>query len=199
VSFAQFLQYVFSGITSGSVYALTALGFTLVYNATDIINFAQGQLVMLGGMMAVGLHSLGLPLAVCFIGAVATVVIVSIAFEQSAIRPLMGKGVIAQIIATVGVSFVLEAAAMLIWGRDAKTLPPFTGDTPIKVAGATIVPQTLWVVGVTVVTVLIVYFVPKFGDLFAQLRERNELPPVTDWLLWLSDTLRTRSRPCSSA
>ena len=158
MSFAQFLQYVFSGITSGSVYALTALGFTLVYNATDIINFAQGQLVMLGGMMAVALHSLGLPLAVCFVGAVATVVIVSIAFEQSAIRPLMGKGVIAQIIATVGVSFVLEAAAMLIWGRDAKTLPPFTGDTPIRVAGATIVPQTLWVVGVTVVIVIALQF-----------------------------------------
>jgi len=158
VSFAQFLQYVFSGITSGSVYALTALGFTLVYNATEVINFAQGQLVMLGGMTAVGLYGMGLPLPVCFIGAVATVVVVSVAFEQVAIKPLMGKGVIAQIIATVGASFVLETGAMLIWGRDAKTLPPFTGDTPVKVGGATIVPQTLWVVGVTVVIVIALQF-----------------------------------------
>ena len=160
MSSAQFLQYVFSGITSGSIYALTALGFTLVYNATDIINFAQGQLVMLGGMTAAGLRGFGLSLPLCFLGAVATVAVVSVVFEQAAIKPLMGKGVISQIIATVGASFVFEAAAMLIWGRDAKTLSPFTGDTPLRIGGATLVPQTLWVVGATVliVTALQVFY-----------------------------------------
>lgn len=154
MSFDQFLQYVFSGITSGSIYALTALGFTLVYNATDIINFAQGQLVMLGGMMAITFHRLGFPLWACFIGAVVTVIVVSVSFEQVAIRPLMKKGVLAQIIATVGAAFALETAAMIIWGRDSLALPAFSGETPIAVRGATVVPQTLWVVGLTLVMVV---------------------------------------------
>ena len=150
----QFVQYIFSGITSGSIYALTALGFTLIFNATQIINFAQGQLVMLGGMSAVALYGAGLPLWACFVVAVAVVTGVTVGFEQIAIRPLLKKGVLAQIIATVGASFVFATVAMLIWGRDAVALPPFSGDDPISVGGATIIPQTLWVVGLTVVIVI---------------------------------------------
>jgi branched-chain amino acid transport system permease protein len=153
VTFDQFLQYIFSGITSGSIYALTALGFTLVFNATHVINFSQGQLVMLGGMSAVALHGVGLPLWACFVLAVAIVVVVSIGFERVAIRPLLRKGVLAQVIATVGVSFVLETVAMIIWGREAVTLPAFSGEKPFVVGGATIVPQTLWVVGLTLAIV----------------------------------------------
>lgn len=154
MSFDQFLQYIFSGITSGSVYALTAMGFTLVFNATQIINFSQGQLVMLGGMTAVALHEAGLPLWGCFLGAVAIVTVVSVGFERIAIRPLLRKGVLAQIIATVGASFVFETVAMLIWGRDAVALPAFSGEEPIAVAGATLAPQTLWVVGSTIAIVI---------------------------------------------
>jgi branched-chain amino acid transport system permease protein len=154
VTFDQFLQYIFSGITSGSVYALTAIGFTLVFSATRIINFAQGQMVMLGGMFGITLYNAGLPLWACFFGAVIIVALISIAMEELAIRPLLNKGVLAQIIATVGASFVLETAAMLIWGRDAKSLPAFSGENPIGIGGATIVPQTLWVVGLTVVVVV---------------------------------------------
>jgi branched-chain amino acid transport system permease protein len=154
VSAEQFLQYIFSGITNGSIYALTALGFTLVYSATQIINFAQGQMVMLGGMMAIAFYGMGLPLWACFLGAVFVAVLLSMGFEHLAIRPLLSKGVLAQIIATVGASFVFETAAMMIWGRDAKPLPPFTGDNPLRVGGATVLPQTLWVVGVTVVIVV---------------------------------------------
>lgn len=154
MTFDQFLQYIFSGITSGSVYALTAIGFTLVFSATRIINFAQGQMVMLGGMLGVSLYNAGLPLWACFLGAVVMVALISVGMEEVAIRPLMKKGVLAQIIATVGASFVLETAAMLIWGRDATTLPPFSGEEPITIGQATIVPQTLWVVGLTLVVVI---------------------------------------------
>jgi branched-chain amino acid transport system permease protein len=154
VSFDQFLQYIFSGITSGSVYALTAVGFTLVFSSTQIINFAQGQMVMLGGMIGVSLYQAGLPLWACFILSVIVVAAISVGMEEVAIRPLLRKGVLAQIIATVGASFVFETAAMLIWGRDAKPLPAFTGETPIAIGKATITPQALWVVGLSVVVVI---------------------------------------------
>ncbi len=158
MTFAQFLQYIFSGITSGAVYALTAMGFTLVFNATRIINFSQGQLVMLGGMSAVALYGRGLPLWACFVLAVVIVTLITIGFERVAIRPLLKKGVLAQIIATVGASFVFETGAMLVWGRDAVGLTPFSGDKPLGVGGATVVPQTLWVVGLTVVIVVALQF-----------------------------------------
>jgi branched-chain amino acid transport system permease protein len=154
VTFDQFLQYIFSGITNGSIYALTALGFTLVFNATQIINFSQGQMVMLGGMTAVALYGAGMPLWASVLLAVVVVVVISVAFERIAIRPLLGKGVLAQIIATVGASFIFETAAMLIWGSDAVRLPPFSGGKSLAVAGAVITPQALWVVGLTVVIVV---------------------------------------------
>lgn len=154
MTFDQFLQYIFSGVTSGAVYALTAMGFTLVFNATQIINFSQGQLVMLGGMVAVAFHTVGLPLWACFLAAVVVVTMLAVGFERVAIRPLLRKGVLAQIIATVGASFVFETAAMLIWGRNAVGLPAFSGDTPISVGGASLAPQTLWVLGMTLVIVV---------------------------------------------
>jgi branched-chain amino acid transport system permease protein len=154
----QFLQYIFSGITSGSIYALTALGFTLIFNATTVINFSQGQLVMLGGMTAVALYGLGLPLWVAVVLAVVVIVAVSLVLERVAVRPLLRKGVLAQVVATVGASFVFETAAMLIWGRDAVTLPAFSGEAPLTVGGATVTPQTLWVVGSTLVIVVALQF-----------------------------------------
>jgi branched-chain amino acid transport system permease protein len=154
VTFDQFLQYVFGGITSGSIYALTALGFTLVFNATQVINFSQGQMVMLGGMVGVALYGAGLPLWASFLLAIVVGSIISIVFERIAIRPLLRAGVLAQVVATVGASFVIEAAAMLIWGREPVPLPAFSGEEPIFIGGATIVPQTLWVVGLTLAIVI---------------------------------------------
>ena len=150
----QFLQYVFSGLTSGAVYALTAMGFTLVFNATQIINFSQGQLVMLGGLIAVGFYNMGVPIWACFIIAVVLVTLLGVGFERVAIRPLLRKGVLAQIIATVGASFVFETAAMLIWGREALGLPAFSGETPIVIGGASLMPQTVWVISLTIVIVV---------------------------------------------
>ncbi len=154
MSLQDFLQFVFAGITSGSVYALTALGFTLIYNATGIINFAQGEFVMLGGLAAVSLHSGGAPLALAAIGAVAVVTVVGLLFELLAIRPLLNASVLAQIIVTVGASLALRTAAMLIWGREAVALPAFTEGAPLSVFGATVVPQTVWVLGVTALIVI---------------------------------------------
>jgi branched-chain amino acid transport system permease protein len=154
VALDQFLQYVFSGITNGSIYALTALGFTLIYNATDIINFAQGEFVMLGGLTAISLYEWGVPLPIACLGAVAIVALIGVIFELLAIRPLLSAGIMTQIIVTVGASLALRTAAMIIWGREALPLPPLTGDTPINVLGATILPQTLWVLGATLAIVV---------------------------------------------
>lgn len=148
MQFDQFLQYLVSGITSGSIYALIALGFTLIYNSTQLINFAQGEFAMLGGLTAVSLYSvLGLPLPVAILLAVIAVTIIGIVFERVAIRPIKNSSTITLIIVTIGASLIFKNLAMIFWGRDPLTLPAFTGDTPIGIFGASIVPQTLWVIG----------------------------------------------------
>jgi branched-chain amino acid transport system permease protein len=155
VTFGRFLQYVVSGVHNGSIYALTALCFTLVFNATHVINFSQGQMVMLGGMTSVALYGSGLPLWASVVLAVAVVMVISLVFERVAIRPLLRAGVLAQIVATVGASFVFQTVAMLIWGRDDVSLPAFPGgEAVLRVAGATITGQTLWIAGLTVVIVI---------------------------------------------
>jgi branched-chain amino acid transport system permease protein len=143
-----------TGVTIGSIYALTALGFTLIYNATDIINLAQGEFVMLGGLVAITLSKAGLPLPICFFGSVAIVTIVGMVFEQLAIKPLLRASTLSQILVTIGASLALQTAAMLIWGRESLPLPHFSGEKPLWIGGAAILPQTLWVLGLTLVIVV---------------------------------------------
>ncbi|HEY3374085.1 MAG TPA: branched-chain amino acid ABC transporter permease [Candidatus Aquicultor sp.] len=151
----QLLQFIISGITSGSIYALIALGFTLIYNSTQIINFAQGEFVMLGGLFAVSLYSVThLPLVLAIILAIAIVTIVGVVFERLAIRPLKDSSGITLIIVTIGASILMKNVAMIFWGRDPQTMPPFTGDTPINFFGASITPQSLWVIGVLILVVI---------------------------------------------
>ncbi|MGE0604546.1 MAG: branched-chain amino acid ABC transporter permease, partial [Xanthobacteraceae bacterium] len=84
---AQFLQYAFSGLTVGAVYALVALGFTLIYNASGVINFAQGEFVMLGGMVTVFATAAGVPLPLAALLAIAVAVLVGVALHLLAIEP----------------------------------------------------------------------------------------------------------------
>jgi branched-chain amino acid transport system permease protein len=148
----QILQYIISGITIGAIYAVIALGFTIIYNSTEVINFAQGEFVMLGGMAVIALDSIGyLPLGLSFILAVLSVTLVGITLERFTIRPARSSNPITLIIITVGASICLRGMAMMLWGKDALGLKPFTGSDPIHVAGATLVPQSLWVLGVTMV------------------------------------------------
>jgi branched-chain amino acid transport system permease protein len=149
-----FLQFVLSGVMVGSIYALIALGFTIVFNATEAINFAQGEFVMLGGMTAVALVRAGLPLVVACLGAIAIVTLIGLALERLTLAPLRQVSVTNLIIITIGGSILLKGSAMLTWGKDAASLPPFSGDSPIHVFGATILPQAVWIVGTTLVVVV---------------------------------------------
>jgi branched-chain amino acid transport system permease protein len=145
---SQLLQYVVTGITVGSLYAMVAIGFNIIYNVTEVINLAQGEFVMLGGLVMVFVHvSLGVPLVLAFCLTVVLVTAVGILLDRLAIRPIRNPSVLTLIIATVGASIVIKGAAMLIWGKDPFDLPAFSGRTPILFGGASIQPQYLWIIG----------------------------------------------------
>jgi branched-chain amino acid transport system permease protein len=158
----EFAQYLISGLTSGAIYAVIALGFTVIYNATEVINFAQGEFVMLGGMAMIAVDMAGrFPLAVSFVLAVSAVTLVGVVLQRLAIQPVKRPSPITLIIITVGASIFLRGVAMLVWGKDPLSLRPFTGATPIAVGGATITPQSLWVMGVSLVVMAGLHFFYK--------------------------------------
>jgi len=142
------LQYIFAGVAIGSMYAMVALGFNIIYNCTGIINFAQGEFVMLGGMFMVTLTTVWkLPLIVAFPMAVLFVVLVGVGFERIAIHPLKNPSVLILIMITIAGAILIKGAAMFVWGKETRYMPHFSGETPINILGATILPQTLWVLG----------------------------------------------------
>lgn len=157
--YSQIIQYILSGITIGSVYAITAIGFNIIYNSTSIINFAQGEFVMLGGLVMVFFTIvIKLPLVVGFSLTVLVLTFVGIIIERLAISPIKKPTVITLIIVTIAVSILLKGIAMFIWGKDSHVLPPFSGERGINFLGASINPQYIWVVGITVVVVVLLSF-----------------------------------------
>jgi len=144
------LQFFCTGLTIGSIYALIALGFTIIYNASGIVNFAQGGFVMLGALLAVSLSLAGVPLPACVVLSALLVTITGCALERAFIRPLAGRPVITPIIVTIGASILLEGLAMLIWGKDALPLNPLPGPPVLTVASAIVPFQSVWVLGVSV-------------------------------------------------
>jgi len=161
MQFDQILQYTLSGLSTGAIYALIGIGFSIIYNATGIINFAQGEFVMLGGLLTLScLELLKLPLWAAVPCAVAVSTVVGILFERLAIRPLRQPTPINLVIITIGGSILIRGLAMLVWGKDTHAIPPFSGDTPIAIGGATMLPQHLWIFAITLIIILInkVYF-----------------------------------------
>ena len=149
MSFELILQYFLSGITSGSIYAIVAIGFNIIYNTTGIINFAQGEFVMLGAMTAISLSPL-MPLPLAIACAVGITAIVGALVELLCIRWLKNPGVLRMIIITIGLSIILKEAALHIWDEKVRALRFFTGNecSSISIFGAYISPQVLWVLGV---------------------------------------------------
>lgn len=151
--FAGLLQYLLSGLTIGAIYALVALGFTIIYNASHVINFAQGEFLMIGGMATVFLLKAGAPLPLAIVGALALAVAIGLALEKFAIEPAKKADVVTLIIITIGASIFLRGLAQIVWDKEFHQLPSFSGSRPIVIADAAILPQSLWVIGVSVLIV----------------------------------------------
>jgi len=154
------LQYLVAGLTYGAIYAVVAIGYNIVYSATGIINFAQGEFVMLGGMIAVQLsRSMPLPAAIAL--AVAATAAVGALVEVAFLRWLWKPTVLRMVVITIGVSILLREGALFLWGEGVRSLPYFTGDevSSVGILGARISPQVFWVLGtVTLIVGVLEWF-----------------------------------------
>ncbi|MFP4452920.1 MAG: branched-chain amino acid ABC transporter permease [Desulfobacterales bacterium] len=142
----EILQYFFSGITNGAIYAIIAVGFSMLYNSTELINFAHGEFVMLGAMCMITLSAgFGMYLLPAFIISVAAVGAAGMLFERLAIRPVRHPEHVVLIIITVGASIFLRGVGMLLWGKDSYSMRPFSAHPPVDLAGAKLLTQSIWI------------------------------------------------------
>jgi branched-chain amino acid transport system permease protein len=151
----QIFQFLLSGLTTGSTYALIAIGFSLIHNATGIVNFAQGEFVMLGGMFMITFYSfLKIPLLPAFFLTTFSVAAVGLLLERGPIRRAKSKEILILVMITVGASIFIKGLSMILWGKNPMTLPPFSGEAPLVFWGAAVMPQSIWIFGITVSVVL---------------------------------------------
>jgi branched-chain amino acid transport system permease protein len=147
----QLLQLLTSGLILGVIYALIAVGFIVVYSVTGIMNFAQGEFVMLGALMSVSLYSMNLPVFLALLLSIALVMGLAMLMQRLAIRPAKNSSLVTFIIITIGISIAIRGAALLIWGTSPHSLPSFSGKGNLQFFQVYIAPQGLWVLGITLV------------------------------------------------
>ena len=136
----QILQYLINGISIGSVYAIIALGYTMVYGIAKMLNFAHGDVIMVGAYISFCVTSyLGLPAWVSVIAAVVVCTLLGITIEGLAYKPLRGTPSLAVLITAIGVSYFLQNAAQLIWSSSPKNFTSVVTMKPISLAGGQIV------------------------------------------------------------
>ncbi len=141
----EFLQFAFSGLTIGAIYALVALGFTLIYNSSDVINFAQGEFVMLGGMVTVFAVAACVPIFLAALLAIVVAVAIGLLLHRFAIEPARGASAVTLIIITIGASILLRGIAAVAFDKRFHSLPPLLRGDPLIVGGAVVLPQSLLV------------------------------------------------------
>jgi branched-chain amino acid transport system permease protein len=154
----QFWPLTIDGLTVGAIYALVALGFAIIYNASHVINFAQGEFVMIGGMATAGFIEAGLNLPLAAAAAIACATLVGILLEKLAVERARGASVVTLIIITIGASILLRGLATLVWDKRIHPVPGFSGEQPIAFMGATLLPQVLWVLGVSAAALALLWW-----------------------------------------
>jgi branched-chain amino acid transport system permease protein len=151
---SQFLQFLIAGITVGSTYALAALGYTLVYSASGMINFAQGEFIMLGAMSASALVAAGVPLLPALVIAIAFTTLIGVIMAKFAVEPAKHASLTTLIIITLGSGQIIRGAVQLALGKGNHDLPSLSTDQPLHLAGAAIAPQALWIIVLTLLAVI---------------------------------------------
>ncbi len=142
-----FIQLTLTGLTNGAILALAALGFVLIYKSSDVINFAQGEFLLIGAyVMFSMLVQFSLPWTIGLVLTLLVAVGIGVAVERLVLRPLIGEPIISVIMATIGLSSLLRAIVSTIWGNQPRAFPAFIPSKPVHVLGATVGADRLWAI-----------------------------------------------------
>lgn len=156
---SDFIQFIMTGLTIGSIYAIVALGFVTIYSVTKIINLAQGEFVMMGGMFMVTFISIGLPYWIALIASIIVVTIIGWLLELTVFRKVIGADPISLIILTIGISILLRGLASIAWGKEAFNVKPFSSGAPLKVMNASISLQSIFIMLIMILVVIALFLI----------------------------------------
>jgi branched-chain amino acid transport system permease protein len=166
----KWIQLLVIGVTTGSIYALIALGYVTIYRTSRIVNLAQGAFVMFGALLTYSfLSELGLPYWLSAILAIVSVVILSLIMYLLVLKPLMRISLVSIILATIALSILFENLALLRWGGYGKSVPYFTGEQNILIGGVNIPRQSLWVIGLMLVVLAGLYLLTNYTRIGKQM------------------------------
>jgi branched-chain amino acid transport system permease protein len=156
---SEWIQYLITGITMGSVYALIALGFVTIYRSSRIVNMAQGSFVMFGGLFTFSmLQEVGLPYWLAGIIGVVLVVVLATVMYQVVLKPVLKISLVTMILTTVALSLLFENLSLIKYGGYPKTLPGFTSGASFGVHGVYVEWQSIWMIGIMIVCLVALYF-----------------------------------------
>ena len=146
----SFVSYILNGISLGSVYAIIALGYTMVYGIAKMLNFAHGDIIMVGSYVAfIAINSMGLPVPVSILLSVVVCTVLGMVIERVSYKPLRHASKLAVLITAIGASYFLQNVALLIFGANTKSFTSIVGNGSVQLAGG-----ALSVTMVTIVTVI---------------------------------------------
>ena len=158
-----FLQLVINGLVVGSIYALVAMGFVIIYKSTSILNFAQGEFLMLGAYVCLAIFTTyGVPFVAAFVLTLGFSVVLGVLMERVILRPMIGEPVISVIVLTLGLSFILKALVQAIWGSDIRPFPAIFPASPVMVGPLPVSQGYLYSVGSVVVLLVLLSLFFKY-------------------------------------
>jgi branched-chain amino acid transport system permease protein len=152
-----FVQYIITGLSTGSIYALIAIGFVTIYNITGIVNFAQGEFSMLGALICITFYNAGLPIWASAIISILLTALIGLVIQRVTISPVKNASFLILIIITIGVSILFRGLGLVIWGTFPLSLPAFSSSQPIQLLGAVIIPQNIWIISVLLIMLVLLY------------------------------------------
>ena len=147
-----FIQLTLTGLTNGAVLSLAALGFVLIYKSSDVINFAQGEFLLVGAYLTYAMVAqFGIAWPIGILLTMVLAVILGVLVERFVLRPMIGEPIISVIMVTIGLSSVLKAIVNAIWGTYGRPFPPFIPSRPVQVFGATVGMDRLWAILISLI------------------------------------------------
>jgi len=156
--YSYLVQFLFSGLTSGSIYALMAVSLVIVYKVSQLISFAQGEFFVIGALTMTSLVAKGVSMPLAFGLSVVVAIVLGALVERVLIRPIQNSAVGTLIVMTVAISLTFRGLALVIWGKESHVLRPFTVGNPVHIFGATLMPQVIWIVAVTLAVLCAIWF-----------------------------------------
>lgn len=171
-------QQIISGLAMGSIYAIVAVGFILIYKATEVINFAQGDLMMVGAFIAFTcINYLQIPFLAALVITLTFMFFFGVVIERLVLRPLVGEPAFAMVMVTIGLGILIRSVAGMIWGYDTYQFQAGITDHPVRIASLALSSVHLWIIGVTLtlITALYLFFSRTKMGISMEATSQNQL------------------------